>query len=501
MRTGGFAAVALIALVVGVSASASIEPIRTTEFVPGEVIVRFKPELGLRARQAILGSESAALDEQLLLPGAALVKLQRGESVSAAISGLEQHANVLDAQPNYIYRSERTPTDPYFNLLWGLQYTGQFVQDVWGTADADIDAPEAWELNTGSDAVKVAVVDTGVEYDHPDLAGNIVELGRDFYSNDLDPRDENGHGTHVAGTIGAQGANGVGVAGVNWNVGLMPIRVLGPTGSGTTATITNGFLYAAQHGARVVNASLGGSTYDPTLANAISAASGTLFVVAAGNGAGDHVGDDNDLFGQAVYPCNYESPNLVCVAATDQNDSLAAFSNYGTTSVDLAAPGVKIGSTYVGGTYVYSQGTSMAAPHVAGVAALLLAQAPTASVEQLRSALLSSVDLVGPLAGKVASSGRLNAHKALLAVAPPALSPPPAEPAAQPAPTPRPAKKVVKKVKKVTICYRKRTIKVAKSQLAKYKKKGAKVGACRKPKKKGAGRAIKAGAYPPIAFL
>jgi subtilisin family serine protease len=153
--------------------------------------------------------------------------------------------------------------------------------------------------------------------------------------------------------------------------------------------------------------------------------------------------------------------------------------------VDLAAPGVKIGSTYVGGTYVYSQGTSMAAPHVAGVAALLLAQAPTATVEQLRSALLSSVDLVGPLAGKVASSGRLNAHKALLAVAPPAAPPPPPPaPPAQPAPTPPPAKKVVRKVKKVTICYRKRTIKVAKSQLAKYKKKGAKVGACRKPKKK-----------------
>jgi subtilisin family serine protease len=478
MRTGGFAAVALIALVVGVSASASIEPIRTTEFVPGEVIVRFKPQLGLKARQTILGAESAALDKQLLLPGAAVVKLPRGESVSAAISGLEQHASVLDAQPNYIYHSERTPSDPSFNLLWGLQNTGQLVQDVWGTDDADIDAPEAWELNTGSDAVKVAIADTGVEYDHPDLAGNIVELGRDFYSNDLDPRDENGHGTHVAGTIGAQGANGVGVAGVNWNVGLMPVRVLGPTGSGTTATITNGFLYAAQHGARVVNASLGGSTYDPALANAISAASGTLFVVAAGNGAGD-----NDLFGQAVYPCNYASPNLVCVAATDQNDSLAAFSNYGTTSVDLAAPGVKIGSTYVGGTYVYSQGTSMAAPHVAGVAALLLAQAPTATVEQLRSALLSSVDLVGPLAGKVASSGRLNAHKALLAVAPPAPPPPPA-PAAQPEPTPRLAKKVVRKVKKVTVCYRKRTIKVAKRQLAKYKRRGAKVGACEKPAKK-----------------
>jgi subtilisin family serine protease len=433
MRTGGFAVLALIALVVGATAFASTEPVPTTEFVPGELIVRFKPGLGFQSRQRILRAENARLDKQLALPGAGLVKLPPGQSVAAAAGAFEQHADVLYAQPNYVYHSDAIPSDPFFDTLWGLNNTGQPVDGVSGTDDADIDASEAWSLTTGSDAVKVAVVDTGVEYDHPDLAGNIAELGPDYYSGDLDPRDENGHGTHVAGTMGAQGNNGVGVTGVNWDVGLMPIRVLGPTGSGTTAMIANGFTYAAQHGAKVVNASLGGGTFDPTLADAIAAAAETLFVVAAGNGGADRVGDDNDLSGQQIYPCGYALANVVCAAATDLNDGLASFSNYGATSVDLAAPGVRISSTYVGGTYVHNQGTSMAAPHVAGVAALLLASNPTASVATLRAALLSSVDPLPALGGKVVSAGRLNAHKALLALTP-ASVPPPLSPSPQPQP-------------------------------------------------------------------
>jgi thermitase len=423
MRTGGFAVLALIALVIGATASASTEPVRTSEFVPGEVIVRFKPGLGFQSRQSILRAESARLDNQLGLPGAGLVKLPPGESVAAAVRAFEQHADVLYAQPNYVYHADAIPSDPFFGTLWALHNAGQPVDGVSGTDDADVDAPEAWSITTGSDAVKVAVVDTGVEYDHPDLAGNIAELGPDYYSGDPDPRDENGHGTHVAGTIGAQGNNGVGVSGVTWDVGLMPIRVLGPTGSGTTAMIANGFAYAAQHGAKVVNASLGGGIFDPTLADTIAAAGETLFVVAAGNGGADRVGDDNDLAGQQVYPCGYALANVVCAAATDLSDGLASFSNYGATSVDLAAPGVRISSTYVGGTYVHNQGTSMAAPHVTGVAALLLARDPAASVATLRAALTSSVDVLPPLGGKVVSGGRLNAHKALLALAP-ASAPP-----------------------------------------------------------------------------
>jgi subtilisin family serine protease len=465
MRTGGFAVLALIALVLGATASASTEPVRTTEFVPGEVIVRFKPGLGFESRQGILRAESARLDKRLGLPGAGLVKLPPGESVAAAVNAFERHADVLYAQPNYVYHAAAIPSDPFFGTLWALHNLGQPVDGVSGTDDADIDAPEAWSLTTGSDAVKVAVVDTGVEYDHPDLAGNIAELGPDYYSGDLDPRDENGHGTHVAGTIGAQGNNGVGVSGVNWDVGLMPIRVLGPTGSGTTAMIAKGFAYAAQHGAKVVNASLGGGTFDPTLADTIGAAAETLFVVAAGNGGADRVGDDNDLAGQQVYPCSYALANVVCAAATDLSDGLASFSNYGATSVDLAAPGVRIGSTYVGGTYVQNQGTSMAAPHVAGVAALLLARDPAASVATLRAALLSSVDPLPALGGKVVSAGRLNAHKALLAITP-ASAPLPLPPSPQPEPrSPLEASCLVPNLKGKTVGQARRLLKVTRCAL------------------------------------
>jgi subtilisin family serine protease len=433
MRRGAFAAVAFAVLVLGATASAATERRGTSAlrsasptqaFVPGEAIVRFKPGLATKAREALLDAGGATLDEELLLPGAALVNLASGESVSAAVAALEAGAGVLDAQPNYVYYADATPSDPFFNLLWGLQNAGQPVDGRWGLADADIDAPEAWDLTTGTDAVKVAVVDSGIEYDHPDLVGNVVGPGWDFYSGDSDPRDENGHGTHVAGTIGANGDNGIGVTGVNWNVGLLPVRVLGPTGAGTSAMIANGFVYAVQQGAKIVNASLGGSIYDPLIAAAIAGAPGTLFVVGAGNGGGDGLGDDNDLASR--YPCSFGSANLLCVAATDLSDSLATFSNYGTISVDLAAPGVKIGSTYVAGEYVYLEGTSMATPHVAGVAALLLARTPAATVAQLRAALLGSVDVLGTLGTKVATSGRLNAYRALVALAPPAPLPPPA---------------------------------------------------------------------------
>src|SRR5918995_3401926 len=465
MRTGGFAALALIALVLSATASASTEPIGTMEFVPGEVIVRFKPGAEIKSRQRILGPENATPDQQLALPGATLVKLPADDSVFAAVSAFEEHADVAYAQPNYVYHAAAIPSDPFFGVLWALHNAGQPVDGVSGTDDTDIDAPEAWSITTGSDAVNVAVVDTGVEYDHPDLAGNIAERGPDYYSGDLDPRDENGHGTHVAGTIGAQGNNGVGVSGVNWDVGLMPIRVLGPTGSGTTAMIANGFAYGAQHGAKVVNASLGGGTFDPTLADTIGAAPETLFVVAAGNGGADRVGDDNDLSGQQIYPCGYAFANVVCAAATDLSDGLAPFSNYGATSVDLAAPGVRIGSTYVSGTYVHNEGTSMAAPHVAGVAALLLASHPAASVATLRRGLLSSVDVLSALGGKVVSAGRLNAHKALLALTP-ASAPPQLPPAPDPQPrAPLESACIVPNLKGKTVGQARRLLKVTRCAL------------------------------------
>ena len=273
-------------------------------------------------------------------------RFPRRTSVEHAVRAFEARPEVLYAEPNWIYRAAATPNDPRYAELWGLSQS----------SDADIDAPEAWDDNTGSGAVTVAVADTGIAYDHPDLAPNMWTnaadpvgggdndangfvddvRGWDFIDNDNDPRDLSGHGTHVAGTIGARGHNGLGVTGVNWNVGLMAVRVLGEDG-GTNASVTNGFDYAGDMGADVVNASLGGGGPAQAMKDAIDAHGDTLYVVSAGNGGFDGVGDNNDFLPQ--YPCNYTSANLICVAATGETDVLTGFSNYGVASVDLAAPG------------------------------------------------------------------------------------------------------------------------------------------------------------------
>jgi subtilisin family serine protease len=455
--------VALGALAAAVLAAAvgAAQPAVSGEYVPGEVIVRFKPGMTSLARRSVLAAEGLSSPRELKLPGADLVQLPAGQSVTEGIQALEQHEDVLDAQPNFVYHADAYPNDPDMAQLWGLPR---------------IHAPEAWDVATGSRDVVVAVTDTGIQVDHPDLSANIVPGGKDFYSLDDDPSDEYGHGTHVAGTIGAHGNDAVGVAGVNWNVGLLPVRVLGPTGSGTTSMIANGFAYAAAQGAKVVNASLGGGGYDATLEAVINSASNTLFVVAAGNGGADHFGDDNDA-GSPVYPCNYPAPNLICVAATDATDTRPIFSNFGMTSVDLAAPGVSILSTWVGSDYAVLSGTSMATPHVAGAAALLWSRNPALTVAQVRADLLGTVD---PLGLPVVSGGRLNLQRALAAAAPQA-SPPPAvvKPIA-----PRSVKRVKKQPVKVAMCHRGRTIKVLKSNVRKHRKHGDRLGACRKPKKR-----------------
>lgn len=263
------------------------------------------------------------------------------KTTARLIEELKSDPNVEYVEPNYIYAaSVTTPNDTSYSSLWGLNNTGQTVNSVSGTNDADIDAPEAWDVSTGSSAVTVAVIDSGIAVGHPDLAGNLV-AGYDFVNSDSTPEDLNDHGTHVAGTISAVGNNGIGLAGVNWNAKIMPLRALGADGSGTTANIASAVTYAAQNGAHVINMSLGGSGYSQTFYNAINTArsAGVLVVVAAGND-----GTNNDG-GTHRYPCDYDLDNIICVAATDQDDLLASFSNYGTTSVDVAAPGVNIYST------------------------------------------------------------------------------------------------------------------------------------------------------------
>ncbi len=302
----------------------------------------------------------------LLVPRVFLVRLPPGRDIGAAAAAYERRPNVEYAEPNYIARPAATvPNDTRFGQLWALHNTGQSVNGTTGTVDADVDAPEAWDVATGGAGVTVGVADTGIAYDHPDLAANIWTNpgesgggkesngtdddgngriddvhGYDFVAGDSDPRDDQDHGSHVAGTIGAVGNNGAGVAGVNWQVRMASLRICSPNPlvACSQAAQADAFAYAGQMGFKVVSSSISGSEFGQTVANAIAGASNTLFVFAAGNEA-----SNNDQ--AARYPCQYPASNIVCVGASDQADQLAWFSNYGSTSVDLVAPGTNILST------------------------------------------------------------------------------------------------------------------------------------------------------------
>lgn len=417
--------------------------------VAGELIVRFKPGVGQAARRRILGRHDASRKRSLRARGLELVRLDEA-SLAEVAAELEREPSVLDAQPNFIYRVSATPNDPLFDFLWGLDTAN----------DADMDLPEAWDVRTGSASVTVAVIDTGVMYTHPDLTTNIWAnageiaadgldndsnghvddvRGWDFVENDATPLDPHTHGTHVAGTIGAQGNNGVGVTGVNWDVGVMPLRAADVDGLFTEAAIVDAFNYACTEGADVVNGSFGGYSYSPAMFSAINSCPGTLFVFAAGNGGPDGVGDNIDA-SSPTYPCAYTSANVVCVAASDEVGGIASFSNYGPVSVDVAAPGTSILSTINNGDYDAYSGTSMASPHVAGVAALLLARDPGATPAQIKYSLMRTVDFLPAFSGRIATEGRVNAYSVLTAplLDPPAPPPPPPPPDTVPPSNPSP---------------------------------------------------------------
>jgi subtilisin family serine protease len=390
------------------------------------VIVAYEPGTARADRAALRARHDLDAARALPLRRAEVVEIPARRSIGAVVSELEADPMVAYAEPNYVVTAfDLIPDDPRFPEEWALD----------NDLDTDIDAAEAWEYTQGSADVTVAVVDSGVAYDHPDLAPNLwvnqsetVEtpegrgvdddgngyvddsIGWDWVEDDGIPTDPHGHGTHVAGTIGARGNDGFGVAGVSWDVGLMPLRALDSTGSGTIADVASAFTYAGEMGADIVNASLGGAGYSNTLRAAIEGAPGTLFVVAAGNSSSDNDTTPN-------YPCNYGSSNLICVAATDETGELTWFSSYGATMVDLAAPGEAILSTKPGGAFTTASGTSMATPHVSGVAALLLAHRPSATVADTTAALLDAVDPAVSLGGKTVTGGRLNAWRALDPVA------------------------------------------------------------------------------------
>jgi len=340
------------------------------DYVPGEILVKFKPHVAAVSRRGF--NERFRAKEIRTIPGIEVQRLRLPKElpVEEVLQSYQSNPDVEYAEPNYVRRALVVPNDPRFSDLWGLHNTGQVVNGTGGAVDADVDAAEAWDLNTGSANVIVAVIDSGIAWDHPDLAANIWNnpgeipgngidddadtfvddvRGWDFVTEDNDPMDANGHGTHVAGTIGAVGDNGIGTVGVMWRTKLMALKFIDAAGLGTVADEIEAIAYAIAKGARIINASYGSSTCSLSEHNAIAAAntSGVLFVAAAGND-----GTDNDTVPQ--FPASYSVPvmcgsttlvalpNVLAVTATEQTDEKAAFANFGLTSVQVAAPGVNI---------------------------------------------------------------------------------------------------------------------------------------------------------------
>jgi len=375
--------------------------------------------------------------EHIMSGQLALIKLQ-GEKEKdlalQALSVLHNHPLIDYAEPNYLQYVDQTPNDPNFSQLWGLNNTGQ----TGGINDADIDAPEAWNISTGSSEIIVGVIDTGIDYDHKDLAANIwsnpeeipgngIDDDANGYVDDVhginsitgtgDPMDDHYHGTHCSGTIGAVGNNTIGVVGVNWMVKLIGLKFLDSGGSGWTDDAIECINYAValkNRGVniRVLNNSWGGGGYSQALIDAIDVANnaGILFVAAAGNSS-----LNNDIIPH--YPSSYMNDNILSVASIDHNDELSYFSNYGPESVDLGAPGSSILSTFPDNSYSTLSGTSMATPHVSGAAALLLSVNDQLSVQQLKSLLMDYGE--SGLDGMCVSNAKLNVYNSLSRVEPP----------------------------------------------------------------------------------
>ena len=417
-------------------------------FAPGRLIVRFRPGTAPAERAAALGSVGATGSEGLTLPRLEQVDLG-GVPVARSVAVLERRPEVLYAEPDYVNDFAAVPDDDYFASQWALRNTGLGIGNppVFGTPGADIDAVTGWDRSVGSSDVVTAIADTGIYFAHPDLGPNMSfnpgetgggkesngldddgngyvddYRGYDFFEDDNDPSPADPpvgvdrHGTQVASVAGARGDNSIGLTGVSQQASLLALRI-GDDSTGAPASLqTEAFTYAGRIGAKVVNLSAGGPGFSQARLDAIRSAPDTLFVFGAGND-----GADNDDPATTFYPCAHNEPNVVCVAATDQNDLLRASSNFGVKTVDLAAPGANILTADIGtdaaNSYRFSSGTSLASPIVAGAAAVYRSLYPQATAAETRRALLAGVERLPSLAGKVESGGRLNLDR-LLAIPP-----------------------------------------------------------------------------------
>jgi thermitase len=419
---------AMFVILPGFTAAAHAQSPAAGDFVKGELLVKYSAGSQAKSRTAANRSLGTTVLEDLGDLDWQRVQLPEGMSMDDAVARFKNLEDVEHVQPNYYYHLLKTPND--------IQYTSSGMYGL-----TKISAPSAWDLTTGSSSVVVADIDTGLRYTHEDLAanawvnpgeipGNGVDddndgfvddiYGADFRFNDSDPLDENGHGTHTAGTIGAVGNNLLGVTGVNWNVKIMAIKIYSASGNDTTsAMLINAYNYVRMMknrgvNIRVTNNSYGGCTeacgYDQATKDAIDALgdAGILQVFAAGNS-----GSNNDT--APFYPANYTTPSIISVAASTSADTRASFSSFGATSVDLAAPGEGILSTYNSSNAAYTtlSGTSMATPHVTGAAALLSAYNPSLSSASLKATLLNTVDVISAWNGVVKTGGRLNIDRAL----------------------------------------------------------------------------------------
>lgn len=398
------------------------------------ILVMFKPGVTKQERENVISKQGASLRQldaqgrdlkmQYVADGRiAKVIVPKGVDRDTLIKQLTVNPAVAVAEPNYPLKALATPNDPEFDQLWGLLNTGQ----EGGTAGVDIKATDAWDISTGSHEIVIGVIDSGMDYNHPDLLdnrwvnpGNLPggTYGYSTLNDAMDPMDSDSHGTHVAGTIGASGDNGIGVAGVNWNVTLLPCQFLGPLGGSTADAIEciNYFTdLKLNHGVNIkaTNNSWGGGAYAETLRAAIESGgeADILFIAAAGNS-----GVDADS--TPMYPAAYDLDTIVSVASTDRNDQLSIFSvgssNYGAVSVDLGAPGSDILSTVPGGGYASYSGTSMASPHVAGAAALLWSVNPDITALEMKAILMDSGDSIPALEGVTVSGKRLNLLSAMV---------------------------------------------------------------------------------------
>jgi subtilisin family serine protease len=389
----------------------------------GRLLVGFKKGVSADRQQRVLAALDGRISQRFKsIRGGRLVVVRprTGKATNRLRKLLARRSEVAYAEPDFIQSASKTPDDPFYSLQYAL---------IDSPDDHDIDAPTAWSTRSG--CAKVAILDTGIDTDHPDLESNVYK-SEDKPNNNKDDdkngyvddtygyntikgkgsgEDDNGHGTHVSGIVGGRGNNDVGVSGTCWSTKLLAVKFMNSKGKGSTSDAIEGIDYAVKQGFKIINCSFGSSSKSSSLHDAVDYAQdhNVLLVVAAGN-------DSDNIDKHPLYPASYSDSNILAVAASTSDDTLADFSNFGSEAVDVAAPGESIYSTYMGGGYRILSGTSMAAPYVAGVAALLRKQQSDATYGNLRYALRHKVDKPPALNGKVAYDGRLNAEKALAAI-------------------------------------------------------------------------------------